>query len=219
MLTAYDYTAARIVEDAGISLILVGDSVGQWLLGHETTLPVTMDDMVHHVKAVVRGTRTAHVVADMPFMSYQANVDDALRNAGRMLQEGGAQSVKLEGGAGVADTVRRIVAAGIPVMGHVGFTPQSVNQLGGNRVQGKFPRAAASLVEDAQALESSGAYAVVLEMVPAQLRRPGHRKAVDTDDRDRSRCALRRPGPGVPRSPGADRGLRAKARAPLCESG
>ena len=169
MLTAYDYTSARIVEDAGISLILVGDSVGQWLLGHETTLPVTMDDMVHHVKAVVRGTRTAHVVADMPFMSYQASVDDALRNAGRMLKEGGAQSVKLEGGAGIADTVRRIVAAGIPVMGHVGFTPQSVNQLGGNRVQGKFPKAAASLVEDAQALESAGAYAVVLEMVPAQL--------------------------------------------------
>ena len=169
MITAYDYTSARIVEAAGIPLILVGDSVGQWLLGHETTLPVTMDDMVHHVKAVVRGTKTAHIVADMPFMSYQADTADAVRNAGRMLQEGGAQSVKLEGGVKFAETARRIVEAGIPVMGHVGFTPQSVNQLGGNRVQGKFPKVAASLIEDAEALESAGAYSVVLEMVPAEL--------------------------------------------------
>jgi len=170
MLTAYDYTSARIVEAAGVPVILVGDSLGQWLLGHETTLPVTMDDMVHYVKAVVRGTQTAHVVADMPFMSYQADVADAVRNAGRMLQEAGAQSVKLEGGKAVADTVGRIVAAGIPVMGHIGLTPQSVNQLGGlTRVQGKFPKAAASIIEDALALASAGAYAVVLEMMPAQL--------------------------------------------------
>ena len=169
MITAYDYTSARIVEAAGIQLILVGDSVGQWLLGYETTLPVTMDDMVHHVKAVVRGTETAHIVADMPFMSYQASAADAVRNAGRMLQEGGAQSVKLEGGVRFAETARRIVEAGIPVMGHIGFTPQSVNQLGGNRVQGKFPKMAASLIKDAEALESAGAYSVVLEMMPAEL--------------------------------------------------
>ena len=169
MMTAYDFTFARIVEGAGIPIILVGDSLGQWSLGYDTTLPVTMDEMLHHVKAVVRGTEKAHVVADMPFMSYQADVSDALRNAGRFLKEGGAQSVKIEGGRHIADTVRRMVEVGIPVMGHVGFTPQSVNQLGGNRVQGKFPKAAASVIEDAEALESAGAYAVVLEMVPAEL--------------------------------------------------
>ena len=169
MLTAYDYTSARLVEAAGVPVILVGDSLGQWLLGYETTLPVTMDDMVHHVKAVVRATKTAHVVADMPFMSYQADAADAVRNAGRMLQEGGAQSVKLEGGAAVAPTVRKLAAAGIPVMGHVGFTPQSYNQLGGYRVQGRFPKAAAALIDDAAVLESAGCYSVVLEMVPAQL--------------------------------------------------
>ena len=169
MLTAYDYTSARLVEAAGVPVILVGDSLGQWLLGYETTLPVTMDDMVHHVKAVVRATKTAHVVADMPFMSYQADAADAVRNAGRMLQEGGAQSVKLEGGSAVAPTVRNLVAAGIPVMGHVGFTPQSYNQLGGYRVQGRFPKAAAALIDDAAELESAGCYSVVLEMVPAQL--------------------------------------------------
>ena len=169
MLTAYDSTSARIVEAAGIPLILVGDSLGQWLMGYDTTLPVTMDDMLHHVKSVVRSTKTAHVVADMPFMSYQADVNDALRNAGRMLQEGGAQSVKLEGGATIVETVRQIVAAGIPVMGHVGFTPQSFNQLGGYRIQGKSSKAGTTLLEDAQALERAGAYSIVLEMVPSQL--------------------------------------------------
>jgi 3-methyl-2-oxobutanoate hydroxymethyltransferase len=169
MLTAYDYTSALLVEAAGVPLILVGDSLGQWVLGYGTTLPVTMDDMVHHVKAVVRGTETAHVVADMPFMSYQAEPAEAVRNAGRMLQEGGAQSVKLEGGVSLVETVGRLVTAGIPVMGHIGFTPQSYNQIGGYRVQGRFPKAAASLIDDAVALESAGCYAVVLEMVPAQL--------------------------------------------------
>ncbi len=169
MLTAYDYTSARLVEAAGIPVILVGDSVGQWLLGYETTLPVTMDDMLHHVKAVVRATEKAHVVADMPFMSYQADVADAVRNAGRMLQEGGAQSVKLEGGAAVVPIVRRLVEAGIPVMGHIGFTPQSFNQLGGFVVQGKLPREAAALIDDALALEEAGCHSMVVEMVPAQL--------------------------------------------------
>jgi 3-methyl-2-oxobutanoate hydroxymethyltransferase len=147
----------------------VGDSLGQVVLGYDSTVPVTMDEMVHHVKAVVRGTQKAHVVADMPFMSYQADVSDALRNAGRLLKEGGAQSVKLEGGRRVAETVRRIVEAGIPVMGHIGLTPQSVNQMAGYRVQGKTPRAATELVEDARALEEAGAYAIVLELVPAPL--------------------------------------------------
>ena len=137
MMTAYDYTSAQIVESAGVPIILVGDSLGQVVLGYETTLPVNMEEMVHHVRAVVRGSRDAHIVADMPFLSYQADVAEAVRNAGRLLKEGGAQSVKLEGGEQVAATVERIVGAGIPVMGHIGLTPQAVNQLGGYRIQGR----------------------------------------------------------------------------------
>ena len=169
MLTAYDYPSARLVEEAGVSIILVGDTLGMVVLGYDTTIPVTMDEMLHHVKAVVRGTRKAHVVADMPFMSYQAGPQDALRNAGRMLKEGGAQSVKLEGGRRVADTISLLVSSGIPVMGHIGLTPQSVNQIGGYKVQGKTPAAAVKLINDAVALEQAGAYAIVLETIPAQL--------------------------------------------------
>ena len=169
MITAYDYSSARIVDGAGIPVILVGDSLGQVVLGYDSTLPVTMDEMVHHVRAVVRGTQRAHIVADMPFMSYQADVAEALGNAGRLLKEGGAQSVKLEGGRHVAETVRHIVQSGIPVMGHIGLTPQSVNQLGGYRVQGKSAKAAIDLMEDARVLAEAGAYAVVLELVPAPL--------------------------------------------------
>jgi 3-methyl-2-oxobutanoate hydroxymethyltransferase len=169
MITAYDYTSARIVEGAGIPIILVGDSLGQVMLGYDSTVPVTMDEMVHHVKAVVRGTQRAHVVGDMPFMSYQADVSEAVRNAGRLLKEGGAQSVKLEGGRHVADTVRHVVQSGIPVMGHVGLTPQSINQLSGYRVQGKTAKAAVELMEAARALEEAGAYAIVLESIPAPL--------------------------------------------------
>jgi 3-methyl-2-oxobutanoate hydroxymethyltransferase len=141
------------------------------VLGYSSTLPVTMADMLHHVAAVVRGTQRTHVVADMPFMSYQASPEDALRNAGRFLQEAGAQSVKLEGGVTVAETVRRLVEAGIPVMGHIGLTPQSLNQLGGYKAQGKTPAAAVKLLNDARALEQAGAYAVVLETTPAPLGR------------------------------------------------
>ncbi len=169
MITAYDYPSARLVEEAGVPLILVGDSLGMVVLGYDSTIPVTMDEMLHHVKAVVRGTRRAHVVADMPFMSYQAGPQDALRNAGRMLKEGGAQSVKLEGGLRVAETVRTLVEAGIPAMGHLGLTPQSVNQFGGYKVQGKTPAAAVRLLNDAAALEQAGAYAIVLESIPAQV--------------------------------------------------
>ena len=169
VLTAYDYAWAKLLEAAGVRFMLVGDSLGQCVLGYETTVPVTMDDMLHHVRAVVRGTEFAHVIADMPFMSYQVDDREALRNAGRLLAEGGAQSVKLEGGRRVASTVRRLTEAGVPVMGHIGLTPQSINQIGRPRVQGNSPEAASALVEDAVALQDAGAYSIVLESVPARL--------------------------------------------------
>jgi 3-methyl-2-oxobutanoate hydroxymethyltransferase len=169
MLTAYDYSTAKLVDEAGIPLILVGDSLGMVILGYESTIPVTIDEMIHHTKAVVRGTKQALVIGDMPFMTYHTNISDALRNAARFIQEGGAQAVKLEGGVTVAETVKRIVECGIPVMGHIGLTPQSIHQLGGHKVQGKTPEAAKQLLKDAQALEQAGAFAVVLELVPAPL--------------------------------------------------
>jgi len=169
MLTAYDFATAKLVDEAGIPLILVGDSLGMVILGYESTIPVTMEDMLHHTKAVVRGTKQAMVIGDMPFMTYHISVDDALRNAARFIQEGGAQAVKLEGGVTVAEKVRRIVECGIPVMGHIGLTPQSIHQLGGHKMQGKTPEAAKRLFKDAQALEEAGAFAVVLETIPAPL--------------------------------------------------
>ncbi len=171
MLTAYDYPTARIVDEAGIPLILVGDSLGMVVLGYESTIPVTMEEMLHHTKAVVRGTKQAMVIGDMPFMSYHISADDALRNAARFIQEGGAQAVKLEGGVTVMEKVMRIVRCGIPVMGHIGLTPQSIHQLGGFKMQGKTPEAAARVLEDAIALEEAGAFAIVLETIPAQLAR------------------------------------------------
>jgi len=171
MLTAYDYPTARVLDEAGVPIILVGDSLGMVVLGYDSTLPVTMEDMIHHTRAVVRGSQRAHIVFDMPFMSYQSGIEDALRNAGRALKETGAQSVKLEGGAHMAETARRLVEVGIPVMGHIGLTPQSVNQLGGYRAQGKTPAAAVRLLHDARALEQAGAYAIVLETIPAPLAR------------------------------------------------
>ena len=169
MLTAYDYATAKIVDESGIPLILVGDSLGMVVLGYESTIPVTMEEMLHHTKAVVRGTKQAMVIGDMPFMTYHISVEDALYNAGRFIQEGGAQAVKLEGGVTVAEKVRRIVECGIPVMGHIGLTPQSIHQLGGYKVRGKTKETAATLVEDAKALEKAGAFSIVLETVPAQL--------------------------------------------------
>ena len=169
MLTAYDYLTAKLLDDAGIPIMLVGDSLGMVMLGFDSPLPVTLDNMIHHIKAVVRGTKNAHIVGDLPFMTYQVSVTDALRSAGRMMQEGGCQSVKLEGGVHMAETVRRVVECGIPVMGHIGLTPQSVNQLGGFTVQGRSSSAAAKVLEDAKALEQAGAYAVVLECIPAPL--------------------------------------------------
>jgi len=171
MLTAYDYSTARIVDEAEIPLILVGDSLGMVVLGYESTIPVTMDEMLHHTKAVVRGTKQAMVIGDMPFMTYHVSVEDALRNAARFIQEAGAQAVKLEGGVTVAEKVRRIVDCGIPVMGHIGLTPQSIHQFGGFKMQGKTPEAAANLLEDAKALEQAGVFAIVLETIPANLAR------------------------------------------------
>lgn len=169
MLTAYDYSTAKIIDRIGIPVILVGDSLGNVILGYETTLPVTMDVMIHHSKAVVRGTEHAFIIGDMPFMSYHVSVEDALRNAGRFMQEAGTQAVKLEGGITVADKVKRIVDCGIPVMGHIGMTPQSVNQLGGHLVQGKKAEVAKRLIDDAKSLEQAGAFCVVLECIPSRL--------------------------------------------------
>ncbi len=169
MLTAYDYPTAVAVDRAGIDVILVGDSLGMVVLGYENTLPVTMEDMLHHCKAVARGARYAFLVGDMPFMSYQVSVEEAVRNAGRFLQEAGMDAVKLEGGRERVETVRAIVAAGIPVMGHIGLTPQRVHQLGGFRAQGKTAAAAKQLVEDALALQEAGVFALVLESVPERL--------------------------------------------------
>jgi 3-methyl-2-oxobutanoate hydroxymethyltransferase len=169
MLTAYDYSTARIIDEAGIPLILVGDSLGNVVLGYDSTIPVTMEEMLHHTRAVTRAVRSALVVGDMPFMTYQISLEDALRNAARFLQEGGTQAVKLEGGVNVAQTVKRIVDCGIPVMGHIGMTPQSRNQLGGYRIQGKTPEVAKKLLDDAFALEQAGAFAVVMETVPTPL--------------------------------------------------
>ena len=169
MLTAYDFATAKALDEAGVPMILVGDSLGMVVLGYDSTLPVTVEDMIHHTKAVVRGTKHALVVIDMPFMSYQASIEDAMRNAGRMLKETNCQAVKLEGGERSAETVRRMVDAGIPVMGHIGLTPQSVNQLGGYKVQGRTPQAAIELIKGAKALEQAGAFSIVLEGVPAPL--------------------------------------------------
>ena len=169
MVTCYDYTFARLVERAGIDMILVGDSLGNVIQGHETTLPVELEDIIYHTRAVLRGNTSAHVVADMPFMSYQSSADDALRNAGRLLKEGGAQSVKLEGGERSVPLVERMVAAGIPVVGHLGLTPQSVHAFGGYRVQGRGEEAADLLLKDAIALQEAGAFMIVLEMVPSEL--------------------------------------------------
>lgn len=171
MLTAYDYPTALAIDQAGLDSILVGDSLGMVVLGYANTLPVTMEDMLHHSRAVARGAQYALLIGDMPFMSYQANLHDAVRNAGRFLQEGGMDAVKLEGGRERAAAIQAIVSAGIPVMGHIGLTPQSINQFGGFRPQGRDAEAARRLVEDAQILQEAGCFSIVLEAVPARLAR------------------------------------------------
>lgn len=169
MLTAYDYSTAKLEDESGINGILVGDSLGNVVLGYEDTVSVTMQDMIHHGAAVARGAKNALVVVDMPFMSYEVTVEEAVRNAGRLMKEGRAGAVKLEGGVRVAEQIRAIVKAGIPVMGHIGLTPQSINVFGGFKVQGKSEEAARALLADAKAVEEAGAFAVVIEAVPAAL--------------------------------------------------
>jgi 3-methyl-2-oxobutanoate hydroxymethyltransferase len=191
MLTAYDFLAARILDEAGIPILLVGDSLGMVVLGHPTTLPVTMEDMLHHAKAVSRGASQALLVGDMPFMSYQVSTEQAIANAGRFLQEAGMHAVKLEGAGPVIEITHRLSEVGIPVMGHVGLTPQSVHAMGGFKVQGKTEAHAARILDDAKALEQAGAFSVVLEGVPSQL-------AVEITQ------ALRIPTIGIGAGPGTD---------------
>ena len=169
MLTAYDYNTARTMDEAGIDMILVGDSLGNVMLGYENTLAVTVDDMIHHGRAVCRGAQQAFVVIDMPFMSYQPSVEEAVRNAGRIMKETNCHAVKLEGGAEYADRIKAITQAGIPVVAHIGLTPQSVNAMGGYKVQGKSLEQARKLLRDAEAVEAAGAFAITLECVPAEL--------------------------------------------------
>ena len=169
MITAYDYTTASLADSAGIPVVLVGDSLGMVVLGYESTIPVTMEDIIHHTRMVARGNKNSLIVADLPFMTYQVEPSQALRNAARLLQDGGAHTVKLEGGENIAPTIRRIVDCDIPVMAHIGVTPQSVNAFGGYRVRGRSVEQARQIVRDALAVEAAGAYAVVLELVPAPL--------------------------------------------------
>ncbi len=169
MLTAYDATFARLLDGAGVDVLLVGDSLGNVIQGEKSTLPVTVDQMIYHLRAVNRGVQRAHVVGDMPFMSYQASVDEAVKNAGRLVAEGGAEAVKLEGGAEFSEVIAKIVRAGIPVMGHIGLTPQAVHKMGGYVVQGRDEEKAQRLLEDAKALEAAGCYSLVLEGIPQEL--------------------------------------------------
>src|SRR5437016_6440727 len=169
VLTAYDFTMARILDRAGVEVILVGDSVGMVVLGYDTTLPVTLDMMIHHTAAVSRGAKRALIIADMPFLTFQLSLEEAMRNAGRLIQEGGAAAVKIEGGRQIVDTAKRLVHSGVPVMGHLVLTPQSGPQLGGFRPQGRDSEAAEKLVKDAELLESAGAFAIVLESIRPDL--------------------------------------------------
>ncbi|WP_068781709.1 3-methyl-2-oxobutanoate hydroxymethyltransferase [Paenibacillus sp. GM2] len=169
MITAYDYPSAVLAEEAGVDIILVGDSLGNVVLGYDTTIPVTLDDMVYHSRSVARGARNTFIVTDMPFMTYHGSIDETMRGVSRLMQEGHAQAVKMEGGAEITDTVERIVQAGVPVLGHIGLTPQSVNQIGGYRIQGKDEADAKRLLEDARALEQAGAFGIVLELVTEEV--------------------------------------------------
>lgn len=169
MLTAYDYSTAKLLDSAGVDALLVGDSLGMVMLGHENTLQVSLEDIIHHSKAVANGTKRSFIVADMPFLSYHISTEESIRNAGRLIQEGRAEAVKLEGGREIKDTIKAIVDAQIPVMGHLGLTPQSINALGGYKVQGKSELEAKKIIEDAQLLEECGVFAIVLECIPEKL--------------------------------------------------
>jgi 3-methyl-2-oxobutanoate hydroxymethyltransferase len=208
MVTAYDATFARLFDDAGMDILLVGDSLGMVVQGQDSTLPVTVDEVIYHCRAVARGTRRAHVVGDMPFLSWQVSPEQALTNAGRFLSEGGAQSVKLEGGVDAAPTIERIVRAGIPVMAHVGLTPQSVHAMGGFRVQGKTEDAAERVLDDAKAVARAGAYSLVLEGIPTRGRHPDHWH--------RRRPPLRRTSAGLLRPARPDARPKAEVREAIC---
>ena len=202
MLTAYDFPTAQILDRAGVPLLLVGDSVGNNVLGYEDTLPVTMEEMLHHTRAVARGAERAMVIGDLPFLSYQVSIEEGVRNAGRLVKEGGAHAVKLEGPH--LDLVHRLVDIGIPVMAHIGLTPQSVHAMGGYRVQGRG-EAAHRVADEAEQLEKAGAFAIVLEGMPAELAGEIDRIAGDPHDRDRGGSVLRRAGTRDPRPPGDER--------------
>ena len=212
VLTAYDFPTAQIVDEAGIDIALVGDSLGMVVQGIDSTLPVTMDEMIYHTRMVARAVKTALVVGDMPFLSYQASVDEAVRNAGRFLKEAGAEAVKLEGGTSVAATIRAIVAAGIPVMGHIGLTPQHVHALGGFKVQGRDEAAREKILADARAVQESGAFSVVLEAIPSSLAREIGEHPLHPDHRHRCGPALRRPGAGASRPARPVRPVHAQVR-------
>ncbi len=214
-ITAYDYPTARIVDEAGIPLILVGDSLGMVMLGYDTTVRVSIDEMLHHTRAVARGARHALVVGDMPFLSYGVSEGESVEHAGRFLSEAYAQAVKVEGGVRMARTIEAIVSAGIPVMGHIGLTPQAVNQLGGFRVQGRTRESARRLIADALAVQEAGAFAVVLELVPAAAGARHHRAPFHPHHRHRRRAAHLGRDPGRHRRGGPDAGLHATARASL----
>ncbi len=214
MLTAYDAAMAHLLDRAGIDVVLVGDSLGMVVLGYETTIPVTLDVMVHHTSAVARGTSRALVVADMPFLTYQVSVAEAVRNAGRLIQEGGAAAVKIEGGEPVLDVARRLVEIGIPVMGHLGLVPQSVHQLGGFRQQARVERDAEKLIADARALEQAGAFSHRAGIDSGRGCAGGHVDARNSHDRHRRRTALRRPGAGELRRLRAVR----RPRSSICEA-
>ena len=219
VLTAYDVVFARLADGAGIDVVLVGDSLGMVVQGERSTLAVTLDEMVYHSRIVARGITRAHLVADMPFMSYQASIEDGMRSAGRLMKEGHAEAVKLEGGVEVAELCRRLVRAGIPVMGHIGLTPQSIHQLGGFKVQGRTDAQRAQILDDARALSDAGAYAIVLEAIPHALAGEVTRAVLGPDHRDRRRRRLRRAGDGDARSAGAAAELEAALRPPLCRDG
>ena len=214
-LTAYDYATARLVDEAGIDMVLVGDSLAQTMLGYENTLSVTMDEMLHHVKAVRRGVKNALLIADMPYGSYQVDAKDAIRNAARFVKEGGAEVVKIEGGERRADLIRRIIDAEIPVAGHIGLTPQSVNVMGGYKVQGKNLSGIEQLMRDAVALDRAGVACLYLEGIPREVAAMITAEVEHADDRDRRGAGVRRAGAGLPRHSESDVWSSREVRAAL----
>ena len=219
MLTAYDATSARLSEAAGVPMLLVGDSLGMVIQGHETPIPVTLDHIIYHASIVTRVTKQPLVVGDMPFMSYHVSIEQALTNAGRLMQESGVSAIKMEGGESLAETISRVVDAGIPVMAHIGLMPQSVYKVGGMRVQGRDLDSAQQLLRDAHAVQAAGAFAVVLESVPAPLGADDHRTAAYSDDWHWRRAVLRWAGAGFSRYRRAIRGFRAAPYQTICSTG